>query len=178
MRAEHEAEFEQYVVARGQALLRLAHVLTRDRHLAEDLVQTALTETYRHWRKVRKADHPDAYVHRILVNAHLSWHRRRSSGELPTDVLPSEDHVSVASEVPDHAAGIATRDELLRALSTLPPRARTVLVLRYYADLDDAAIAALLGVAVSSVRSTASRALATMRADAAAGTTSFVEGAR
>jgi RNA polymerase sigma factor (sigma-70 family) len=52
-------------------------------------------------------------------------------------------------------------------VTALAPRARTVLVLRYYADLDDAAIAEAMGVSASTVRATASRALETIRRGAA-----------
>lgn len=158
VRAEDERQFERYVAVRGPALLRLAFVLTGDAHLAEDLVQNALTDTYRHWRRVRKAGHPDAYVRRILVNAHLTWCRRRSAGERPAADLP---------DLPDRrdaTDAVLHRDALRRLLATLPARSRTVLVLRYYAELDDAAIGALLGLQESSVRSTASRALAILRA--------------
>ena len=110
--------FEEYVAARGHALLRFAYVLTTDSYAAEDLVQSALADAYRHWRKVSKADHPDAYVRRIIVNTHLGWRRRRWTGE--------------------RAAGM---------------------------DLDAAAIADLLQLSPSTVRSTASRALATLRHD-------------
>jgi RNA polymerase sigma-70 factor (sigma-E family) len=152
-------EFEQYVAARGQALLRLAYVLTGDAHAAEDLTQAALYDTLRHWRKVARADHPDAYVRRVLVNRHLATSRRRSSSEVVLD-----DVEPLATAVaPDPATGVADRDEARRVLAELPPRARAVLVLRYYADLDDAAIADTLGVAPGTVRSTASRALATLR---------------
>jgi RNA polymerase sigma-70 factor (sigma-E family) len=163
-------EFETYVASRGQALLRLAYVLSRDTHQAEDLVQNALTEAYRHWRKVRRAEHPDAYVRRILVNQHLTWARRRSSTERVTDLVALDrdsalDHGFAVDRcvAPDHASGVAERDDLRRRLDALPPRSRAVLVLRYYADLDDAAIAELLGIAAGTVRSTASRALATLR---------------
>jgi RNA polymerase sigma factor (sigma-70 family) len=50
-----------------------------------------------------------------------------------------------------------------RLLRELGPRARTVLVLRYYSDLDDAAIAELMGISPSTVRATASRALDRLR---------------
>jgi RNA polymerase sigma-70 factor (sigma-E family) len=149
-------EFDDYVAARGQSLLRFAYVLTGDEHSAEDLVQSALANAYRHWRKVSRAEHPDAYVRRIVVNTHLSWRRRKSSGEQPT----GED---LDATVADHAETIANRDASRRILDALPQRARTVLVLRYYADLDDAAIADLLGLTPSSIRATASRALATLR---------------
>lgn len=150
--------FEEYVAARGPALLRFAYVLTTDQHLAEDLVQSALADAYRHWRKVARAEHPDAYVRRIVVNTHLGWRRRRSSGESPTGA-----DLDVETRTADPADAVAARDESRRLLDELPPRTRTILVLRYYADLDDAAIADLMGLSPSSVRATASRALATLR---------------
>lgn len=148
--------FEDYVAARGQALLRFAYVLTGDAHVAEDLVQSSLADAYRHWRKVSRAEHPDAYVRRVVVNTHLGWRRRRSWFERPTGE-------NLDQLVADHADAVAARDTSRRLLDDLPPRARTVLVLRYYADLDDAAIAELLGLSPSSVRATASRALAALR---------------
>jgi RNA polymerase sigma-70 factor (sigma-E family) len=153
--------FEQFVAAQGRALLRLAFVLTGDRHLAEDLTQTALADAYRHWRKVTAADDPAAYVRRMLVNAHLSWRRRRSSSERPTEI----DDVR-AGPGPEPGDALAGRDQMRRLLAGLAPRARTVLVLRYYADLDDAAIAEAMGVSPSAVRATASRALAGLRTTA------------
>lgn len=149
-------EFEEYVAARGQALLRFAYVLTSNEHTAEDLVQSALADSYRHWRKVSRAEHPDAYVRRIVVNTYLGWRRRKMSDERPTAE-------GLDGRVADHADAVVSRDAFRHILDTLPPRARAVLVLRYYADLDDRAIADLLGVGPSSVRATASRALAALR---------------
>ena len=152
-------DFEQYVAARGQALLRLAYVLSGDAHTAEDLTQSALYDALRHWRKVSRASHPDAYVRRVLVNRYLATRRVRAASEV---VLGDVEPLATAF-TPDPAAGVADRDEVRRVLADLPPRARAVLVLRYYADLDDAAIADVLGVAPGTVRATASRALATLR---------------
>lgn len=152
-------DFEEYVAARGQALLRFAYVLTGDSHQAQDLVQTALMDAYRHWRRVARAEHPDAYVRRMVVNAHLTWRRRRSIGERAAA------DVGATRSAPDHADAVVERDAVWQALNRLPPRGRAVLALRYYADYDDAAIADLLGIAVGSVRSVASRSLATLRED-------------
>ena len=107
------------------------------------------------------AHDPAAYVRRMLVNAHLSWRRRRSSTERPTD-LP--DTSADRAAAPGDA--LVERDQLRTLLAGLAPRARTVLVLRHYADLDDATIAEAMGVSASSVRATASRALAGLRATA------------
>ena len=152
-------DFEEYVGARGQALLRLAYVLTGDAHAAEDVTQAALYDALRHWRRVARASHPDAYVRRVLVNRYLATRRLRASSEV---VLEDVEPLATAS-APDPATGVADRDEVRRVLAQLPPQARAVLVLRYYADLDDAAIADALGVAPGTVRATASRALATLR---------------
>ena len=151
---------EDYVGEQGPALLRLAYVLTSDAQRSEDLAQTVLTDVYRHWRRVAAARSPDAYVRRMLVNAHLDWHRRNSSTERPTDL--SIENCKLAAQA-DHADGVASRDELRQALTLIAPRGRTVLVLRYYADLDDSAIAEAMGISASAVRATASRALATLR---------------
>jgi DNA-directed RNA polymerase specialized sigma24 family protein len=59
--------FEEFVAEQGQLLLRLALVLTGDRHLAEDLTQTTLADTFWHWPKVCAARSSEVYVRRILV---------------------------------------------------------------------------------------------------------------
>ncbi|TDO54901.1 RNA polymerase sigma-70 factor (sigma-E family) [Kribbella sp. VKM Ac-2527] len=151
-------EFDEYVAARGQQLVRLGYVLSGDRYRAEDLTQEALMNAYRHWRRVRGMDDPHAYVRRALVNAHVSAARRSSSRETPR-VLPASDH----SE-PDPALAVTEHDAMWRALIQLPLRERTVIVLRYYEDLDHASIAAVLGIKESTARATASRALAALRA--------------
>ncbi len=153
--------FEDYVAEQGQALLRLAYVLTGDPHRAEDLTQTTLTDCFRQWRRVDAARHPHAYVRRALVNAHLDWHRRRSSTEVPIDLA------SLSRGMEATGAGVgddfAAREHLRALLSGLAPRARTVLVLRYYVDLDDRGIAEILGISESTVRATVSRALTSLR---------------
>jgi RNA polymerase sigma factor (sigma-70 family) len=73
--------------------------------------------------------------------------------------------------IPDHPTAepgeAVDRDLLWQALRRLPVRNRTVLVLRYYADASDADIATTLGCRRGTVRSLASRGLATLRGDAA-----------
>jgi RNA polymerase sigma factor (sigma-70 family) len=128
--------FEEFVAGHGQSLLRLAFVLSGDRQLAEDLTQTALADAYRHWRKVQAVRSPEAYVRRMLVNAHLSWRRRRWTTEQPTDLRDATGAV-----LADPGEAIAARDQMRVLLAGLASRARTVLVLRFYVDLDDAAIA-------------------------------------
>ena len=71
-------EFGQFMAARWPGLVRLAYGLTGDRWLAEDVAQAALASAYAAWWRVRRADEPDAYVRRILVNtSHRRFRRRR-----------------------------------------------------------------------------------------------------
>lgn len=154
------ATVEELIAEHGEALIRFAYVVTGSHTDAEDLFQDTFTDVHRKWDRVARSDHPYAYVRTMMLNRFTSSRRRRWHGEQPTD--PSE-HVMAAQVVEDGTGRIDSDDALWRLLATLPTRMRTVLVLRYFEDMDDAAIAQTLGLAVSSVRSTASRALAVLR---------------
>jgi RNA polymerase sigma-70 factor (sigma-E family) len=154
--------FDEYVVSRSPALLRFGAALTGDAHLAEDLVQSALVKAHRHWRTVSAADHPDAYVRRVMVTTHISSGRKHRVLETLTSVLPER------SRGTDLADQVGDRDELERAIRGLPPQQRAVLVLRHYAGYEDAAIAAVLGCSQGSVRAYASKGATALRAALAA----------
>jgi RNA polymerase sigma-70 factor (sigma-E family) len=149
----NDESFEQFMAAALPGLLRFGHVLTGDRHRAEELVQSALVKTYRRWGSLRH-DQPAAYVRRAMVNTYTSWWRRsRHEGALPAGF-----------DAPDSkASSYDDRDAALRALATLPARQRTVLVLRYYLDLSEAQIADTLGCSTGTVKSSASRGLRALR---------------
>jgi RNA polymerase sigma-70 factor (sigma-E family) len=162
-------DFDAYVAARGQELLRFAFVLTRHHQTAEDVVQSALADAFRHWKRVSKADQPEAYIRRMIVTTYLGTRRRRSSTEVPIGVLPElPDVANGPAHAPDPADIVADEDAFGAAIAGLSPRARAVLVLRYYADLDDASIAGILGIRRNSVSATASRALSELRSAVAA----------
>jgi RNA polymerase sigma-70 factor (sigma-E family) len=152
--------FDEYVVARGQALLRLAWLLAHDEHLAQDVVQDVLAKASTRWSRIEQAGSPDAYVRKMVVNQLLSWRRRRR--DVPTDRL--FDRPAAGSYAGDPAGDHADRDEVLGLLAALPRQQRAVLVLRYFEGLDDDAIAAVIGCAPVTVRAHASKALARLRA--------------
>jgi RNA polymerase sigma-70 factor (sigma-E family) len=152
-----DPSFDAFVAARGSALLRHAYVLTGDRHLAEDLVQEVLARLYLRWDHVAGAASPEAYVRTSLTRQFLSWRRRRSSGERPTD------HVPESIPAYDGVDAVDDDDLLWRLLARLPRKQRAILALRFYDDRSDQQIAEILGVSASTVRSQASRALATLR---------------
>ena len=158
-----EAEFAAFVASRQRRLLRAAWLLTGDWMAAEDLVQATLAKVWRHWSRVVDAGDPDAYVRRILVNGFLSGWRRRWRGERPSADLPD-----TASRT-DLAGEVTTRLAVRAALDRLPRRQRAVLVLRYFDDLTETQTAEALGCAVGTVKSTAAKALATLRSEPALG---------
>ncbi|WP_245740113.1 SigE family RNA polymerase sigma factor [Nonomuraea maritima] len=142
-----------FVEARSPRLLRTAYLLCRDWAQAEDLLQAALVRAWRVWGRV--GEHPDAYVSRVLVNTHLSWRRRLWRRELPTDAPPE----TAAADMTDERA------VLWAALGRLPPRQRAVLVLRYFEDLPEAAVAEILNCSIGTVKSQSSKAPAKLRID-------------
>lgn len=149
--------FEEYVAARGPALLRFGYVLTGDRHLSEDLVQEALTRVYGRWSRISALDHPDAYVRKDF----LSWKRRRDSKLLFLAEPP--DDASAERDGADLAAAHAERDAMWRLLAELPRQQRAVLVLRFYEGWTDDQIAPVVHCSTTTVRAHASKGLARLR---------------
>jgi RNA polymerase sigma-70 factor (sigma-E family) len=149
--------FEAYVATRGPALIRFASRLTGSQHRAEDLVQDALAKAYQRWDSIQRKDQPDVYLRRMLVNAARSWWRPRTNREVPVDGFGDR------ADARDVGKESAERDAMWRLIGTLPPRQRAVLVLRYYEDLDDNVIAAILDCSPVTVRTHAMRALDVLR---------------
>ena len=158
-------EFEQFVAASGNDLLRTGYLVVWDLGSAEDLVQECLFEVARRWPRVRTMEHPKAYARRVLVNLALddSKRRRRRHAELDLrDRGPVEDRPDEATA---RALGMVdTSSELIDALGALAPRQRAALVLRYFEDLSEVQVAETMGCSVGTVKSTTSRALDRLRA--------------
>jgi RNA polymerase sigma-70 factor (sigma-E family) len=150
-------DFDDYVASHGAGLERYACALTGDAHAAQDLVQTALMKAWRRWRRISRVEYPDAYVRRILTNTFIDQRRRRDTGESPIAEVPEW------PGGPDPADQAVHRDEVIRALTTLTPTQRAVIVLRHYLGRNDEQIATELGCSVSTVRSHASRGMECMR---------------
>lgn len=154
-------DFEEFARERLPALLRYAAVLSGDRDLAADVVQEVMVRAHAKWATIGRADVPEHYVKKMVTNEYLSWRRRWAV----RNIVPTSDEVLHlrAPDQSDSTAGHGERDEMWARLATLPARQRAVLVLRFYEDLSDAEIAETLGCAVGTVRSCASRGLATLR---------------
>ncbi len=162
-RVSTHVTFEEFVATRLAGLLRHAVVLTGDRELAQDVVQEVLARTQVRWRRISRTDSPDAYVRRMVVNEYLSWRRSWAVRNIRA-VGEHLDTIGDARVVGrDYAQDVVEADELWARLARLPRKQRAVLVLRYYEQLDDAAISDLLDCAPATVRSNASKALKTLR---------------
>jgi RNA polymerase sigma-70 factor (sigma-E family) len=138
-------------------LVRLALLLVGDRPSAEDVVQDAFLGLYQALPRLRDTDKVLPYLRTAVINGSRSVLRARRRAALR----------AVPYEPPAWSAESAVlageeRREVLAAMSRLPGRAREVIALRYYLDLPDSEIAAVLGISRSTVSSTAFRALAAL----------------
>ena len=160
MKRERDEQFHSFVLSHRAGLVRTATLLTAgDGHLAEDLVQSTLTKLYVAWPSFRKADNPEGYLRRTLVNA-LTDERRRwwRRHERTVAVLPDRPDAPAEPDPDDDTAGIRA------ALRELPPKMRAALVFRYFYDLDVADTADALGCSEGTVKSQTARALDRLRA--------------
>jgi RNA polymerase sigma-70 factor (sigma-E family) len=157
-RLRHDTDFTAFFEIAWPRLFRTALAIAGDRGSAEDALQTAFAKAYASWSRVSSADHPEAYVRRMVVNEiigsrrHGWWRRER----------PYED-VGASAAAPSPEQGVVDRDAVWEAVQQLPLRQRAVVVLRYYEDLSEAQIAETLGCSRGTVKSQASAALANLR---------------
>ncbi len=149
--------FSAFVRAHGRSLARTASLLAGGPTAGEDLLQTALAQTYARWRGRGDIDDLEEYVKVVMVRAQISWRRRLASRELPFELAGPE------AAGPDIADRLVQRGVLLEALRQLPPRQRATLVLRFFDDLSEADTARLLGCSPGSVKQHSTRGLARLR---------------
>lgn len=162
-RRPDDREFAELVAARAPALRRTAHLMCGDWHQAEDLVQVAFIKLHAAWGRVRRREDLDAYLRRTLLRTCIDekrrarWRREQlaAADDLPDPVEPTA--------VPDPDA-LSNRDALVKALRTLPPGQRAVLVLRFWEDQSVEETARLLGCTTGTVKSQTARGLTALRA--------------
>lgn len=147
-------DFVEFATAAVPRLRRTAFLLCGDWHTAEDLAQTTLTKMFVSWRRIRRQDAAFSYASRTLVNTYIASRRGRRASEIVTDVLPER------LTMPDSPE---TRMVVMAALATLAPRARAVVVLRFWADMSVEQVADVLGCSEGTVKSQTARALDKMR---------------
>ncbi|MDI1462578.1 SigE family RNA polymerase sigma factor [Catellatospora sp. KI3] len=148
--------FDEFVRATLPTLRRYAYALTGSAAAGDDLIQDTLVKVAGAWRRVHRDGNPTAYARTAMLNTYLSaWRLRRNRPQLvPLDV----DRAG-----PDSYATVDLRDQLRRALASLPRDQRAVLVLGFLDDLSDDQMAAMLSRRPATVRSLRARGLAALR---------------
>jgi RNA polymerase sigma-70 factor (sigma-E family) len=154
--ASDVAAFSEFAQACTPSLFRTAYLICGDHQLAQDLLQEALVKTLIAWPRLRDRANLEAYTRRIIVTTSISWRRRRSFHERPSEALPERVGVDPAEDVATHHAVVA-------ALLTVPARQRAAIVLRYYHDLTEAQTADIMGNSVGTVKSQVAAGLKRLR---------------
>jgi RNA polymerase sigma-70 factor (sigma-E family) len=144
---------EQY-----RSLVRLALLLVHDVQTAEEVVQDAFVAMHTGWRRLRDTEKALAYLRQSVVNRSRSVLRHRTvvdrNAPKPAPDEPSAEHGAMA---------LLERTAVIAALRELPERQREALVLRYYADLSEAQIAAAMGISRGAVKSHTARGMSALR---------------
>ena len=152
-RAVTELYSQQY-----RPLVRLAALLVRDTPTAEEVVQDAFVAMHDAWQRLRDAENALAYLRQAVVNRSKSVLRHRTVVDRnlakTTPDMPSAEHGALV---------LLERSAVVAALRDLPGRQREAIVLRYYADLTEAEIAATMGISRGAVKSHTARGMIALR---------------
>jgi RNA polymerase sigma-70 factor (sigma-E family) len=141
-----------------KSLVRLAVLLVHDVPTAEEVVQDAFEAMHTAWRRLREKEKALSYLRQAVVNRSRSVLRHRTvvdrNAPKSAPDEPSAEHGALA---------LIERSAVIAALRTLPDRQREAVVLRYYADLSEADIAATMGISRGAVKSHTARAMAALK---------------
>jgi RNA polymerase sigma-70 factor (sigma-E family) len=141
-----------------RALVRLAALLVRDTGTAEEVVQDAFVAMHDGWQRLRDAENALAYLRQAVVNRSKSVLRHRTvvdkNLQKAVPDMPSAEHGALV---------LLERSAVVAALHGLPDRQREAIVLRYYADLNEAEIAATMGISRGAVKSHTARGMIALR---------------
>src|SRR4051794_33616123 len=151
--------YSEFVAARSGSLFRTAYLVIGDHQLAQDLLQESLVRVYVAWPRLREVTKAEAYTRRVIVTTAISWRRRRSFHERPTELVT--EGVGAGADAFD---AVMSRDELWGELRRRPPRQRAAVVLRYCEDLSETQTAELMGCSVGTVKRQVFLALGKLRA--------------
>ena len=141
-----------------RALVRLAALLVRDTPTAEEVVQDSFVAMNGGWQRLRDTEKALAYLRQAVVNRSRSVLRHRTVVDknlqkAPPD-MPSAEHGALV---------LLERSAVVAALRELPDRQREAIVLRYYADLSEAEIAAAMKISRGAVKSHTARGMTALR---------------
>ncbi len=144
----NEADFERLYQASYGKILGTLTAMLGDRAAAEDCAQDAFERAYKKWATWQPIAPAEAWVHRIAVNAAVSYKRKMRLREVG-EVIRRIGRPGVA---PDPQV-LAENSDLAAALAKLPPKQAAVIVLRHYHGYTNRAIAQALGIPERTVAS-------------------------
>jgi RNA polymerase sigma factor (sigma-70 family) len=130
-----------------RSLVRLAALLVSDLAAAEEIVQEAFAEAHGRWSTLPDHEAALRYLRQSLIRRSRTMTQFQSATGTRAAGLPASGREAI----------------LLAALRALPARQREVLVLRYFADLPEAEIAAVTGTRIAVIRGYATRGMSSLR---------------
>jgi len=157
--AGDESAFAELAAQIGDRMYATAQHILHDTGRAEDAVQQAMINIWRQLPRLADPDRFQAWAYRIVIRAAYAEARGRKSWMLRSASTPAE-----RTFTPDHASGVADRDQLERGFRSLPLEHRTVLVLKHFAGLSNAEIAEALDIPEGTVRSRLHHGIQSLRA--------------
>ena len=155
--AKDKDAFRLLVENYRKVMFGTAYLMTKDRGLAEDALQDALLQMWKHLPSLRQGVSLKAWAIRIVVNeVNRQWRKKR----VPT--VPLEYAPDIADDCEDAAAAMIRSEDhqnLRRALEQLPLEIKETVILRYFSDLTVPEVAKVLGKPEGTIKSRLSRAL-------------------
>ena len=146
--AGNEADFERlYQTSYGRILGTLTAMLG-DRSAAEDCAQDAFERAYKKWATWQPLAPAEAWVHRIAINAAVSYKRKMRLRQVDEVIR----RIGRPGSAPDPQVIVESND-LVDALAKLPPKQAAAIVLRHYHGYTNRAIAEALGIPERTVAS-------------------------
>ena len=143
-----EADFERLYQASYGKILGTLTAMLGDRAAAEDCCQDAFERAYKKWASWQPIAPAEAWVHRIAINAAVSYRRKMKLREVGEVIR----RMGRPEGPPDPQDQIERRD-LAEALAKLPPKQAAAIVLRHYHGYTNRAIAQALGIPERTVAS-------------------------
>ena len=129
MSQQDQVEFTLWLRENQKAFLRAAKVICFDTQNAEDVLQEALADVYKRWKKIREHENPEAYLMRVMISKHADmrrkWLRRQQDKETSWDLAEN------IRDLVDQTDDVTQRLLVQAALKTLSAAQRAVLVLIY-----------------------------------------------
>ena len=129
MSQQDQVEFTLWLRENQKAFLRDAKMICFDTQNAEDVLQEALVDVFKRWKKIREHENPEAYLMRVMVSKHADmrrkWLRRQQEKETTWDLAEN------IRDLVDQTEDVTQRLLVQAALKSLSAAQRAVLVLIY-----------------------------------------------